>query len=1122
MKKKRAILFPFGDEMRLRIRKMKLTLLMVFLVMATFGNSFSQVTLSLHFNKANIQDVLGSIEKKTDYIFLYKDYILNSSQAITVDFQDAKFEEVLKSICEQSNVDYEVRDRQIILKEKANAPMPLVQQQPKKKEITGTVKDTKGLPLPGVSVVVKGTTIGIITDSDGNFRLLIPSDAKILVFSFIGMKTQEIAIAGKTTVNVVMEEETIGVDEVTVVAFGTQKKASISGAITSIQTKEIRQSPAANLAVTLTGRLPGLTAIQRGGEPGADVTDLYIRGQGTTNAQSPIILVDGVERDLTYIDPNEIESVTILKDASSTAIFGVRGANGVILITTRRGSSEIPEINFTSESSAQSFTRLITPVDSYEFATLRNLAQANDGLSQTYSDSDIEHFRTQDDPLRYPNTDWRDILTKKYSLQQRYNLNVSGASKAVKYFVNVGYLKQGSQFKTEDNLPYDPSYNLKRYNFRSNIDIQLNKTLKAYLNVAGTLEKQNGPYYSPGSSPSSFFVIAYMAAQGATTPGPLTPDGKVLTNTTLAGSPPYGILNRAGYMRLDRTNITASYGMEQSLDFLTKGLAVKTMVSFDTRSGNQLYASKGYERYIMVIDPVTKDVSYKLGNGTLETPLALSGVESYQQIYNLQGFITYDRTFKKHAVTGLILAQQTNNLIDVQLPYNYLGIATRLTYGFDNKYFAEFNAGYNGSEQFRKGNRFGFFPAVSGAWLISHEKFLVNNKVITNLKLRGSYGEVGNDRLSGARFQYMDNIALGSGGYSSSLGSGQRININTLGNPDLQWEIAKKTDLGLELGIFNLFKLDVDLFKERRDNILQNQNTVPVLNGLSSGVLPKLNFGVVENKGYEIELGFKKIFKKDFSLLAKLNLNHAKNIQLFVDEPLLPADYAYQYRRTGYSIGTPFGLIIDRYFTDQADVDKSPVQNVGGHASRPGDFKYKDLNNDGVVDAKDYAPIGYSNIPQTQYGGAFNLTYKSFDLSALVQGVAQVYQYFNQTYGTWEGFNYVKRHTESWTAERAASGAPINYPRLTTQASPNNLANTFFIVDASYIRLKNVELGYTLPANLAKRIGSKGIRLYVNGLNLFTWDKLPTKDFDPEVGSSRGNLAYPQLSVYNVGVNVKF
>jgi TonB-linked SusC/RagA family outer membrane protein len=952
----------------------------------------------------------------------------------------------------------------------------------------------------------------------------------VLVISFIGFKTQEISIESRSSIIISLEEDASSLDEVVVVAYGTQKKETVTGAIASIQTKEIKQSPAANLAVTLAGRLPGLTAIQRTGEPGADVTELYIRGRGTVNAQNPIVLVDGVEREFSNIDPNEIETITILKDASSTAIFGVRGANGVILITTKRGNSEIPEINLTSESSAQSFTNLIDPVDSYEFATLRNLARENDGLAKTYSDSEIEHFRLQDDPIRYPNTDWPDILTKKYSLQQRFNLNVSGATKkAVKYFVNVGYLDQGSQFKVEKGLPYDPSFSLKRYNFRSNIDIQLNKTLKAFLNIGGTLEKQNGPAnIVDASTPLSFYVLATMNQQEAVTPGPLTPDGKVLSNpfgASVAYGSAYGLLNRSGYQRLGRTTVTASYGMEQSLDFLTKGLSIRAMASFDTKANNLLIASKTFERYVMAIDPITKNVSYVKGSNVLESNLSIrQGPTSYSSLSNVQAFINYNRTFNKHAVTGLILYQRQSNIIVVQLPFNILGVASRVTYGFDNKYFAEFNAGYNGSEQFMEGRRYGFFPAASAAWLVSEENFLKNNQFITNFKLRGSYGIVGNDRLSGARFQYLDDISVAGGGYSPSLGGtgGQRIVTATLGNPDLQWEVAKKANAGLELGIAKSFNLVLDVFKERRDNILISQGSVPELNGLPLSALPKLNFGVIENKGYEVELNFKKVMSKDFYLLAKLNYNHAKNKQIFSDEAKKPSDFAYQYQRTGYPIGQYFGHIVDRYFRDDNDIANSPVQSVGGHKSRPGDFKYKDLNNDNIVDAKDVAPIGYSPVPENNFGAAFNLTHKNFDVSMLLQGASHVYQFFQLQYGSFEGFNYVSRHLESWTPERAASGYDIKYPRLTTQASPNNIRNTFFIEDASYLRLKNVELGYTLPTRLSKKVGSTGIRFYVNGLNLYTWSKLPTDNFDPETGSGLGNLSYPQLKIYNFGVNVKF
>lgn len=1001
-------------------------------------------------------------------------------------------------------------------------PKGEIPQQQQKTTLKGVVKDQKGNTLPGVTISVKGTNKAAITDINGNYSIKVTDNDKTLVFSFIGMKKQTVLIGNQPIINIVMESETSTLDEVVVVGFGTQKRVSVTGAIASINTKEIKQSPAANLAVTLAGRLPGLTAIQRTGEPGADVVNLYIRGQGTTNAQNPIILVDGIERDLTYIDPNEIATVTILKDASSTALFGIRGANGVILVTTKRGTSEIPEINFTTEASAQSFTRLPHLVNSWQYATLKDLAQANDGLAQSYSDAAIQHYKTQDDPLRYPNTDWEKILTKKYSLQQRYNLNVSGASKAVKYFVNVGYLDQGSQFKVESGLPYDPSFNLKRYNFRSNIDVQLNKTLKAFLNIAGALEKQNGPYYPTGSSPASFYVLAYMVAQLAISPGPLTPDGKVLTSSALASAPPYGILNRWGYIQNNRTNVTASYGMEQSLDSWTKGLSVKVMGSFDTKSSNYLYASKDFERYIEVIDPVTNAVSYVLGNSKKETPLSISGAESYVSLENIQGYINYNRKFHKSEVTGLLMFQQQNNIIDQQLPFNYLGTASRLTYGYDNKYFGEINLGYNGSEQFAPGHRFGFFPAASLAWIASSEKFLENNKIITNLKIRGSYGAVGNDRIGGSRFQYLDNITVGSGGFSSSLGNNQRINISSLGNVNLKWEVAKKADLGFELGILNSFNIVLDLFDEKRDNILATQGSIPTLSGMSSSVLPELNFGRVDNRGYEFELNYKKIIDKNFSIIAKVNYNHARNKEIFTDESELPADYAYRYRQTGYEIGQMFGYVVDRYFIDATDIANSPVQNVGGHVSRPGDFRYKDLNKDGVIDAKDIAPVGYSNVPENQFGAAINLTYKNFDFSVLFQGVSHVSQFFNMTFGSWEGWNYSTRDLGSWTVDRVANGLPITYPRLTTQTSPNNLANSFWIVDCSYIRLKNAEIGYTMPKNVARKIGAKELRIYVNGLNLITWDKLPTKDWDPEVAGDRGENAYPQLSVFNLGVNIKF
>ncbi|WP_159020652.1 SusC/RagA family TonB-linked outer membrane protein [Algibacter sp. L3A6] len=989
-------------------------------------------------------------------------------------------------------------------------------------DVQGVILDAKSnLPLPGATVMVKGTSRGTVTDFDGNYSIKATSN-DVLQISFIGYKSVEEEVNGRIKIDFKLEEDSEQLSEIVIVGFGEQKKATVTGAISSISTKELKQSPAANLAVTLAGRLPGLTSIQTSGEPGRDLTQLFIRGQGTINARSPIILVDGVERELTYMDPNEVESVTILKDASSTAIFGVRGANGVILVTTKRGTSEVPEVNVSMESGVQTFTRLPQPVNAYEFATLRNLAQNNDGLGNAYSAEALEAYKSHSDPEKYPDTDWAGLLVEDFAPQQRINLNVSGASKAVKYYINAGYLNQGGSFKTEKDLNYDPSFKLDRYNFRSNIDMQINNNLKAFLNLAGYVEKQNAPFSvgtastGQGGASPSLNILAGILDMPSNVPGPVSPSGAVVTVNDLV-NPPYGLLNRTGYRQQTRNNTTATFGMEQQLDFITKGLSAKAVMSFDTKGTNNLNASKSYIREIQVIDKTASgrdSIYYRNFSDDVETPLNISGSRAFQSFSNFQAYLNYKRAFNKHDVSGLLLFQQQKEIINEQLPYNLIGVSSRVTYAYDDKYFVEFNAGYNGSEQFAPGNRFGFFPAVSGGWLVSKENFW-NVKGIDRLKVRGSYGKVGNDRIGNDRFLYLDDISVSGGGYSSSLDQGRRIAINQLRNGELQWEVANKINIGLEVDFLKSFELIVDVFSEKRDNILRNRGTIPILNGLSTNVLPPVNIGVVENKGFEVELNYKKAFSPDFFVRGRAFVGYARNEQKFADEPLLPEDYAYRYRQTGYRIGQNFGYIVEKYFDTQEEIDNSPVQIVGGHESRPGDFKYKDLNEDGIVDQKDIAPIGASTMPETSFGLGLSTTYKNFDLSALVQGVANVDKFYSGR-GTFASgqTNYFDQHLTSWTQERADNGEPINFPRLSTEPSPSEKENSFFIRDASYVRLKNLEIGYRIQLK-----GVANMRLYMNGLNLITWDKLPSKNYDPEAANG---LSYPLLKVYSLGVNLKF
>lgn len=1112
---------------------MKLSMLLVLVgVFQVSAYTFAQ-RVELDVRNASLESVLLNLQEQSGYDFLFNAAYFDLANPVTIKVQNKDIEDVLYLVFANQPFDYQVNGRVVTLQPRkpVEESRSVLQQL-----ISGSVTDTLGIPLPGVSVLVKGTSRGTATDEQGNFQLQA-DPGEVLQFQMVGYLSQEISITSSAEpLQVVMRMDASNLDGVVVVAYGTQKKISVTGAIASIQTKEIKQSPAANLAVTLAGRLPGLTALQRSGEPGRDHTALLLRGMGTLNGSTPIILVDGVEREMTYIDPNEVESVSILKDASSTALFGVRGANGVILVTTKRGGMGKPTIGFTYEHGLQGFTRAPSVLNSYDWARLKNQAWANDNpgvdlndpVNQPpYSEYALDRFLYQDNPEAYPNTNWQDLLFNDYVAQQRYNLNLSGGGEFVQYFVNVGFLDQGGQWKINpDVTEYDPSGYLKRYNFRSNIDAKLNRsgTLTTFLNAAGYFEKVN----SPNANTDEIFRRTYSFFP-TVLPGPLTPEGEVLIGPGNYNESPWAMINRSGYRQETRNNITASWGLKQDLDFLTEGLSAKFMASFDTRTIYGLTASKTYQRWIQVIDPNTPN---HLGMDSVEyqrmfldvenTPLSISSGSAFQSFFNFQLSADYQRVFKeRHAVTGMLLLQQEVKVEpNDRLPYNLRGIALRATYAYDNKYLAEFNAGFNGSEQFAKGKRYGFFPTISGGWVISNEHFLKDNDLISLLKVRASHGRVGSDRLGGRRFLYLDDIQRQTGGgYSSSLGQGGKINENYIGNPNIQWEIAEKTNLGIEVGLRNELTLIVDLFKERRDNILINRQTIPMVYGLEPGRMSPVNMGIVENKGYEIELNYSKFINRDWSIISKLNYNFARNKVLYADELPYPDDYAYSYRQTGFRIGQVFGYRLrDGYYSSYEEIEEEGLNYIG-YTVRPGDFKYEDVNGDKIIDERDMVPIGYSGIPEYTFGAAFSVNFRNFDLSFLFQGILNVSQPLSG-YGTMGLYDFRKRHLKAWTPERAAAGEEILYPRLSFGGSVSEQDfNEFFIENRSFIRLKNAEIGYRLPATVVEKIGAQEARIYLNGLNLITWDRMKTNDFDPEVNNS---LSYPVYQVFNAGVNVTF
>lgn len=1014
--------------------------------------------------------------------------------------------------------------------------------------LTGKVVDSDGNPLVGASVIEKGNNVnGVTTDTDGVFRIRVKANAVIEV-SFLGYVKKEIQSGSRSFIEVTLEEDNNTLDEVVVVGYGAQKKISVTGSVASIQTKDLLKSSQSNLSAALSGRLPGLATMQTSGRPGGDDVTLYLRGVSSTNGASPLILIDGVPRSgIGSLDPNEVASVTVLKDASATAVFGVRGANGVLLITTRRGEVGRMELSISLDYSLQRFTTSIDRTHSWEYAALRNEALRNEGKKPAYTDYMIQMYKSGADPVFFPDRDIMKEFFKDWAPQTRVNVNMNGGTEKLNYFINVGYIGQKGQFKTESPsvLGYDPSYKMNRANFRANVDYKLAKSLKLSLNVATYLQQSNTPQCQAMFSDLNSMVadmISTIWATPSSTPGPVTVAGYYTDTGTevpanqIVGSSfnadlktnKYAELNRRGYQEATNMNLNSSLTLNWGLDFITKGLSTKFMIAFDALSSTTLSAGRVYDVYRAHPATSPEEKSYYQAVETDKQDMLVAPVRSNASNYyiNLQYSINYARTFGRHDVSAMVLFQRDNwQYAAADLPYNILGLAARATYGYDNRYLAEVDVGYNGSEQFAKGQRFGLFPAFSAGWVVSNESFLRDNRMLTHLKLRASYGKVGNDKLGSDRFLYLDNIKL-VGGLIPSLGRNQAIMINKFGNPNITWEVAYKQNYGVDLQLFKDFSLSFDYFRERREDILISRGTIPEVLGVSVDDLPKVNMGVVENSGYEIEAGYHHQLKSGLRFSVKGNFAYNKNKQLNMDEAILSEDYAYRYRKTGYSIGQQFGYKIDYsngngYINTAEELEKATKMYKIG-TPRLGDFLYQDLNGDGEISEYDMAPIGYGNVPRITYGFSASVDWKGIDFSVHFSGIAKASRLYNNSPGVTE-FNgegvYVDWHRHAWTPERYASGEKIEYPALSTVSGPSHLANDFFIMDRSFLRLKTIELGYSLPSRWLRKIGMKKVRVYISGNNLITWKKIKLDAIDPE---QNWEANYPLTKMVNFGANIVF
>lgn len=1004
------------------------------------------------------------------------------------------------------------------------------------KQVTGVVKDSSGETIIGASVLEKGTPNGTITDFDGNFTMKVAEGATLHI-SYVGYKPQDVVVAAKNHLVVVLREDAEQLEEVVVVGYGAQKKESVVGAISQVSSKELLSSPAGNVSQAIAGKIPGVITSQTSGAPGSDDAQIFIRGRATFAGDGqPLILVDGVERSFSQIAPDDIETISVLKDASATAVYGVRGANGVMLITTKRGRDQRPVVNLTANWQMQTPTRTNTYLDSYESVKLLEEALSNDGLPSQFSAQDIEMYRrsvagelTGLEAMLYPNVDWYDTVLNNSAPAQRYNVSVQGGTKRMRYYASGEFYDQQGLYKNLSTDTYGNKSNtsFRRYAFRANMDLFLTKELTLSVNFGTRFEERNGPNTNEGSTYSEVFYELNH------TPGWLFPVSYNISNgdntqELYGGSSQYqnnivGRLAKAGFYRATNTINETNFVLDYKMDWLTEGLSAKGMVSFDYDSYYRRAFTAGFATYeLNDRDNYQSIDAYNKFNTDTELSYAGNNQTTTYKLY-MEAQLNYARTFGAHAVTGMVLYNQNDYRYQADLAQRYQGLVGRVTYGYDDRYLAEFNAGYNGSENFMRGKRFGFFPSFSLGWRVNNEAFMKSTEEwLNNLKLRASYGQVGNDVYSvngvKQRFLYEQKWSQVANDYRFGTTGVTGIYESQYPNYGVTWERAYKYNLGLEFGLWNgLLNGNIDLFHETREDILTSYLTRPEWVGVN---MAAGNLGKTKNSGYEIELKHFNTIGEDLSYSVGLTYSHARNEIVSMDEPAGKTEYR---KREGHPINQYFGLVCDGFVTS-ADLANPnfPVSTYGD--VQVGDLKYRDMNGDGFIDDRDETFIGYSDIPENTYALNLGLTYKGWGVSVMFQGVDHVSRYYDAEamYAFVGGGKVKEHHLDRWnpTASEAENLANAKYPLLhyDSYGDHNQRTNSFFLQNGAFLRLKNVELSYTLPSAWVKRAGISDCRVYLNGNNLITWDKLDGL-IDPE---SNGSNRYPIMKTMNVGVNLKF
>lgn len=1084
-------------------------------------------TINLKVRNASLDKVIKALRAQTNYNFYYEDELIKISRPVTITAVNESFMEVLKACFSDQPFNYVIENNTVVLSRKL-----LVQRSaPQNVDITvtGRVLDETSKPIPGASVRVKGSTQAAQTTPEGEFTLKVAENA-VLIVSYIGYESQEVLVNKQKMIIVNLKPIDNALEDVVIVAYGQkQKKIETLGAQSGLNVQELKQ-PVANLSTVLAGRVSGLVGVQRSAEPGLDGADIFIRGLNTTSNNAPLILVDGVERSFSNLDPNDVESFLILKDASSTSVYGVRGANGVVLVTTKKGTAGKTRFNFDYYQGVTQFTTIPKAADGVIYLQMANEANTTRGNAPIYSLDKINKTLSQEDPILYPNVDWMKEIFNDFGNNRKANMNISGGSDRATFYVSAGFYTENGLFKTDELQQYDSKIAYSRYNFASRLNINATKTTVIDLGIKGFIG--NGNY--PGTGTSDIFQEAF-ETYPTIYPMGLYPNGQEPFTSTGGGmNSPYGLLTNRGYVSTYNNQINSDIRVIQDLSFWVKGLSARTLFAFDASNTNRLSRVKSpaanYARSRDANGNLVYDIAAPTGNDFLNFTKDNGGD---RQFY-LESAISYDRTFGKHHVGGLVLYNQTDKVLSsattliLSLPYRNLGLVSRANYSYDEKYLAEVSFGYNGAENFAPSKRYGFFPSYAVGWVLSNEKFFGNiQKTFQLLKLRASYGIVGNSKInifSGSpdardRFTYLAQVAS-SGGYSF----GQTPGANNVAGlaitrfpSDVTWETEKDINLGIEFKTFqNALYVQLDVFNRRRENIFLQRASVPNFLGLPANLLG--NLGENNSKGVDITAEFNKRMG-GFDVQFRGTFTYNKNKVIENDQPVQP--YAYQDRR-GWPIGQRFGFIADGYYT-QAEIDNPAVARTTGIV-QAGDIKFRDLNGDGFISDLDATAIGRSSLPQVVYGFGTSIGYKGFSLGAFFQGIGNVDLYLSNTFmpfrsGAARGSVY-ENILDRWTPENPSQDA--FYPRLSYGADINqnySATSSHWLMNGRFLRLKTLDFGYTFPKTTFTKLGVKNMRLYFIGYNLLTIS--PYKMFDPEMGDGSGTR-YPNIKTYSLGLNASF